>query len=141
MKRRLLVTLLLAGAIAAGITAVQVYASGGTAPIYRTPDGHSCAFGAADTFDWVGHFHVDEKGATLYGTVVLDGVAAHSTFEITLVQNHPCKTMDVGPLQTDGHGNGEMSFQAPAVPGASEAWILTFHDHVHQIASTPVPFS
>lgn len=138
MKRRLLIALLAAGAISAGATAMQVWASGGAAPIYRT-SGHSCAFGADDTVDWVGHFHVDEQGATLYGTVQLSGVATHATFDITLVQNHPCKSMDVGTLETDGHGNGTMTFQAPAVPGANEAWVLTFHNN-DQLASTPAPF-
>jgi hypothetical protein len=139
MKRWLLMVMLVAASITAGVTAAQVWAHGGTAPIYRT-SGHGCAFGAEDTFDQVGHFNVNELGATLHGTVQLNGVARHSTFDITLVQNHPCKTMDVGTLQTDGHGNGTLTFEAPAVPGATEAWVLTFHD-LHQLASTPVPFS
>jgi hypothetical protein len=139
VRRLLLMTFLIAGTITAGVAATQVWAHGGTAPIYRT-SGHDCATGAFDTFDQVGHFMVDERGATLYGTVQLNGVAGHSAFTITLVQNHPCKSMVVGTLQTDGHGVGTMTFQAPAVPGASVAWVLTYHNN-HQLASTPAPFS
>ena len=139
MRRLLLMTFLIAGTITAGVAATQVWAHGGTAPIYRT-SGHGCATGAIDTFDQVGHFVVDERGATLYGTVELSGAAPRSTFTITLVQNHPCKSMEVGTLQTDSHGDGTMTFQAAAVPGATFAWVLTFHNN-HQLASTPVPFS
>lgn len=139
MKRLLLTTLLLVGAITAGVAATQAWAHGGTAPIYRTT-GHACATGATDTVDQVGHFVVDERGATLYGTVALNGVASHSTFTITLVQNHPCSSMVVGRLQTDSHGNGTMTFQAPAAARATIAWVLTFHNN-HQLASTTIPFS
>lgn len=139
MRRLLLITFLIAAAITAGVAATQVWAHGGTAPIYRT-SGHDCASGATDTIDQVGHFTVDERGATLYGTVVLTGVAHHASFTITLVQNHPCTHMVVGTLQTDEDGNGSMSFQAPAAPRASEAFVFTFH-HNHQLASTTVPFS
>jgi len=139
VKRALLLTLVVVGAVSAGVAATQVWAHGGTAPIYRT-SGHDCANGALDTFDQVGHFTVDERGATLYGTVVLNGVAHFATFTITLVQNHPCTSMVVGTLRTDAHGNGTMSFQAPAEPRASEAFVLTHHN-THELASTPVPFS
>jgi hypothetical protein len=139
VKRLLLITILIAGTITAGVAATQVWAHGGTAPIYRTT-GHDCATGAFDTFDQVGHFIVDERGTTLYGTVALTGVASNSTFTITLVQNHPCSSSVVGTLQTGNHGNGTMTFHTPAAPGASVAWVLTRHEN-HQIASTTVPFS
>jgi hypothetical protein len=140
MKRLLLTTLLLVGTITAGVAVTQAaWAHGGTAPIYRT-SGHACATGATDTIDQVGHFMVDERGATLYGTVQLNGVASHSTFTITLVQNHPCSTSVVGTLHTDSHGNGTMTFHTPAAPGATVAWVLTSHEN-HQMASTTIPFS
>jgi hypothetical protein len=139
MKRLLLTTLLLVGTITAGVAVTQAWAHGGTAPIYRTTD-HACATGATDTTDQVGHFTVDERGATLFGTVQLNGVASHSTFTITLVQNHPCSTMVVGTLSTDSHGNGTMTFHAPAAPRATVAWVLTSRDN-HQLASITIPFS
>jgi hypothetical protein len=61
----------------------QAWAHGGTAPIYRTT-GHDCPTGATDTVDQVGHFTV-ERGATLSGTVQLDGVASHSTFKMKVI--------------------------------------------------------
>ena len=137
--KRLVTILLAAGMVTAGVTAVQAWAHGGTAPVYRNT-GHDCADGATDPFDQVGHFTADERGATVYGTVELDTVAAHAHFTITLVQNHPCTNMVVGTLTTDAHGFGTLSFQAPASRGAFEAFIVTSHNG-HVLASGLVPIS
>ena len=112
-------------------------ASGGTAPVYRNT-GHDCAIGATDPFDQVGHFTTSGRGATLYGTVELDTVAPFSSYPITLVQDHPCRSMFVGTLRTNSHGFGTLTFQAPMVQSAGEdAFVLTSHND-HKLASGAV---
>src|SRR6059058_4352937 len=124
--KRLATLLVVAGLATAGVTAMQAWAHGGTAPVYRNTN-FNCAQGATDPFDPVGHFTADERGATVYGTVELTGVAAHASFTITLFQNHPCTSRVVGTLFTDGHGFGTLSFHAPVSRGSYEAFIVTSH--------------
>ena len=135
MKRIALLAAMAAGALAIGV-GISL-AQGGTAPIYRNT-GHTCASGALDTTDWVGHFSAGVSNRQIHGSVSLTGVARNSNFTIVLVQNHPCRATSVGILVTDGKGNGTLDFTAAAVPGASVAWISTSHNS-HLLASTTVP--
>src|SRR5262249_35777549 len=135
MKRVALLSLVVTGALAIGV-GVSL-AQGGSAPIYRNT-GHTCATGALDTNDWVGHFSADVSNHQIRGSVSLTGVARNSNFTIVLVQNHPCRATTVGTLVTDAHGNGALDFTATAVSGATVAWISTSHD-THQLASTTIP--
>jgi hypothetical protein len=137
MKRLTLLAVVVCAVFAAVTAGQGTAASGGTAPVYRNT-GHDCTIGATDPFDQVGHFTTFGRGATLYGTVELDTVAPFSSYQITLVQNHPCVAMFVGTLRTDSHGFGTLSFQAPMVASAGEdAFVLTSHND-HQLASGAV---
>ena len=137
MKRVAFLAVIGCAVLAALTAGTSRAASGGTAPVYRNT-GHDCAFGATDPFDQVGHFTTFGRGATLYGTVELDTVAPFSSYPITLVQDHPCVSMFVGTLQTDSHGFGILSFQAPMVRSAGEgAFVLTSHNS-HRLASGAV---
>jgi hypothetical protein len=135
MKRIALLAVVVAAALTIGV-GISL-AQGGTAPIYRNT-GHTCATGALDTNDWVGHFFADVSNHQIHGSVSLTGVARNATFTIVLVQNHPCRSTSVGTLVTDGQGNGTLDFTAAAVPGATVAWISTSHNS-HQLASTTIP--
>ena len=135
MKRIALLAAVAAGALTIGV-GISL-AQGGTASIYRNT-GHTCATGALDTNDWVGHFAADVSNHQIHGSVTLTGVARNSNFTIVLVQNHPCRATTVGTLVTDGQGNGTLDFTAAAVPGATVAWISTSHN-THQLASTTIP--
>jgi len=135
MKRIALLATVVAGALTIGV-GISL-AQGGTASIYRNT-GHTCATGALDTNDWVGHFSADVSNHQIHGVVSLTGVARNSNFTIVLVQNHPCQATSVGTLVTDAQGNGTLDFTAPTVPGATVAWISTHHN-THQLASTTIP--
>ena len=137
MKRRMFIALVAGVVAAAVVVGLGSAATGGTAPVYRNT-GHDCAIGATDQSDPVGHFTATGRGATLYGTVELDTVAAFSSYPITLVQNHPCETRFVGTIRTDSHGFGTLSFHAPMVQSGGEtAFVITSHND-HELASGTV---
>jgi hypothetical protein len=137
--KRIAAIVFVVGVAMAGVAAGQAFANGGTAPVYRD-SSHTCASGATNPSDQVGHFTANEVGPTIYGTVQLDHVSHNAAFPITLVQNHPCTSRFVGYLRTDSDGNGTFSFRAPASMGAYEAFVVTSHDN-RPFASALVPIS
>ena len=137
MKRLAFLAVVFGAALSAVAVGIGSAATGGTAPVYRNT-GHDCATGATNPVDQVGHFTASGRGATLYGTVELAGAAPFSSYPITLVQNHPCVSMLVGTLETNAHGFGTLTFQAPMVRSAGEEAFVVTHHNVHHLASGSV---